>query len=75
MVQGHTLQGGGSRRGRPSPAEAGKAKDAVPQEVKESSPKVRILVDLRISNGLRLRQGDLSYGQLRRLVEKLEGLC
>lgn len=61
--------------GRPSPAEAGKPKDAVPQEVKEASPEVRILVDLHISNGQRLRQGNLSYGQLKRLVEKLEGLC
>lgn len=61
--------------GRPSPAEADKPENAVPQEVKEPSPKVRILVDLRVSNGLRLRHGNLSYGQLKRLVEKLEGLC
>ena len=61
--------------GRPSPAEGGKPKDTVPQKEKESSPKVRILVDLRVSNGLCLRQGNLSYGQLKSLVEKLEGLC
>lgn len=61
--------------GRPSLPETDKAKDAVPQEAKEPSPKVRILADLRVSNGLRLRQGNLSYGQLKRLVEKLEGLC
>lgn len=36
---------------------------------------VSILVDLRVSNGLHLRQGNLSYGQLKSLVEKLEGLC
>ena len=61
--------------GRPSPVEDGKPEGTVPQEVKESSSKVRILVDLRVSNGLCLRQGNLSYGQLKRLVEKLEGLC
>ena len=27
------------------------------------------------NNGLHLRQGNLSYGQLKRLVEKLEDLC
>lgn len=59
--------------GRPSPAEADKPENAVSQEVKESSQKVRMLVDLRMSNDL--RQGYLSYGQLKRLVEKLEGLC
>ena len=33
------------------------------------------MLDLRVSNGLHLRQRNLSYGQLKRLVEKLEGLC
>ena len=63
--------------GRPSQVEADKPEDkgTVPQQAKEASPKVRILADLRVSNGLRLRQGNLSYGQLKRLVEKLEGLC
>ena len=61
--------------GRPSLSETDNAKDSVPQEAKEPSHKMRILVDLRVSNGLRLRQGNLSYGQLKRLVEKLEGLC
>lgn len=63
--------------GCPSPVEADKPEDkgAVSQQAKDTSPKVRILVDLRVSNGLHLRQGNLSYGQLKRLVEKLEGLC
>ena len=61
--------------GRPSTAETDKPENAVSQEAKAPSPKVRILLDLHISNGLRLRQGNLSYGQLKRLVEKLEGLC
>ena len=63
--------------GRPSPVEADKSEDngIVPQQAKETSPESAILVNLRISNGLRLYQGNLSYGQLKRLVEKLEGLC
>ena len=36
---------------------------------------VRILVDIRISNGLHLSQKNLSYQDLVRMVEKLEGLC
>lgn len=42
---------------------------------REEKAAVRILVDLKTSNGLHLRQGDLSYEELKRLVEKLEGLC
>ena len=36
---------------------------------------VRIWIDLRISNGLHLSQKNLSYQDLVRMVEKLEGLC
>lgn len=36
---------------------------------------VRILVDLRISNGLHIHQKNLSYQSLRSLIEKLEALC
>ncbi len=36
---------------------------------------LRILLDLRISNGLHIRQGNLSYDGLKRLVENLEVLC
>lgn len=60
--------------GRPSPSEADKP-EKEPQQIKETSPKVRMLVDIHVSNGLHLRQGNLNYGQLKRLVEKLEGLC
>lgn len=61
--------------GRPSPTEPDKAKEERQRQKEEKATEVRILVDLRVSNGLRLRQGNLSYGQLKRLVEKLEGLC
>ncbi len=36
---------------------------------------VRILVELRMTNGLHISQKNLSYQGLRRLIEKLEGLC
>lgn len=35
----------------------------------------RILVDIHVSNGLHVSRKNLSYGGLRELVEKLEGLC
>lgn len=61
--------------GRPSPAATDKPKEEEQSQKGETLAEVRILVDLRVSNGLHLRQGNLSYGQLKRLVEKLEGLC
>lgn len=39
------------------------------------SETIRILVDIHVSNGLHIRQKNLSYGGLKQLVEKLEGLC
>ena len=36
---------------------------------------VRIWIDIRISNGLHLSQKNLSYQDLVRVIEKLEGLC
>ena len=46
-------------------------------EASSFSPKdsVRILIDLRMSNGLHIHQKNLSYQSLRSLVEKLEVLC
>ena len=52
-----------------------KPAEAVPASGETAVKDVRILLDLRVSNGLHLRQGNLSYGDLKRLVEKLEGLC
>ena len=40
-----------------------------------SSRAVRIMIDIRISNGMHIRQRNLSYERLKSLVEKLEGLC
>ena len=36
---------------------------------------VRIWIDIRVSNGLHLSQKNLSYQDLVRMIEKLEGLC
>ncbi len=57
--------------------------DGTPQEAEahaveatqERNPGVRILVDLRVSNGLHLSKKNLSYQDLVQLVEKLEVLC
>ena len=35
----------------------------------------RIWIDIRMSNGLHLSQKNLSYQDLVRMIEKLEGLC
>ena len=41
----------------------------------DSTGSVRILIDLRMSNGLHIHQKNLSYQSLRGLIEKLEVLC
>ena len=47
-----------------------------PQSTNKFSPNpIRIWIDIRISNGLHLTQKNLSYQDLVRMVEKLEGLC
>lgn len=50
------------------------ARQQEPQKVDSTSP-VRILVELRMTNGLHVSQKNLSYQELKRLIEKLEGLC
>lgn len=51
--------------------------DGQPKPVSRSSNDnpVRIWIDIRISNGLHLSQKNLSYQDLVRMIEKLEGLC
>ena len=61
--------------GRPSSPESEQSAGSMPPAGGVSRNGVRIMLDLRVSNGLRLRQGNLSYADLKRLVEKLEGLC
>lgn len=44
--------------------------------IQPASPSpVRIMIELRMNNGLHLSQRNLNYQDLVRLVEKLEGLC
>ena len=44
------------------------------QEADNDNP-VRVWIDIRISNGMHLSQKNLSYQDLVRMIEKLEGLC
>lgn len=55
-----------------NPKEERDSQDA-PTQTKTSS--VRILVELRMSNGLHIIQKNLSYPDLKALIEKLEVLC
>ena len=48
--------------------------DGIPVAGNEKNP-VRIWIEVRISNGLHLSQKNLSYQDLVRMIEKLEGLC
>ena len=38
-------------------------------------PLVRMMIDIRMTNGIRIQQRNLIYRNLRSLIEKLEGLC
>ena len=57
------------------------SEDSCPDTLVAASPAakpqaaLRIMVDIAMSNGLRLSQKNLSYRDLRLLIEKLEGLC
>ena len=63
--------------GIPMVTETSSPKASVPSPVspQDSKESVRILVDLRMSNGLHVHQKNLSYQSLRALIEKLEVLC
>lgn len=61
--------------GRPSEEEKASAAPSRPQPQSSSSTPVRILVEIRMSNGLHISQKNLNYQELVKLVEKLEGLC
>ena len=62
--------------GSPSPSPSPETLEAASlAQATESNSSTRILVELRMSNGLRLSQRNLNYRDLVRLVEKLEGLC
>ncbi|WP_297905110.1 hypothetical protein [uncultured Parabacteroides sp.] len=52
-----------------------KLKEAVHRASRKTDNPIRIWIGIRISNGLHLSQKNLSYQDLVRMVEKLEGLC
>lgn len=62
-------------------AEMPKSPSPRPEQKSESNTwlschtELRILVDIRMSNGVHISQKNLSYEGLKSLVEKLEGLC
>lgn len=61
--------------GKPVQAGHQHANPSEEKKVQEEKSSVRILVEIRMTNGLHLSQKNLSYQELKRLVEKLEGLC
>ena len=68
--------------GAPSPeSEMPESPSPLPEQKSESDPRLfchtelRILVDIRMSNGVHISQKNLSYEGLKSLVEKLEVLC
>ena len=44
-------------------------------DIPATKEEVRIMIDIRMTNGMQIRQKNLSLGRLKRLVENLEGLC
>ena len=64
--------------GLPTSDQEESKKESSSQEPSSTAMKpscVRILVELRMTNGLHISQKNLSYQELKRLIEKLEGLC
>lgn len=63
-----------SVEGRPS-SESSPASQVPEAAASKGQNALRIMVDIAMSNGLRLSQKNLSYRELRLLIEKLEVLC
>ena len=61
--------------GKPVQSEQQPSKSPKEEKFQKERSSVRILVEIRMTNGLHLSQKNLSYQELRQLVEKLEGLC
>lgn len=59
--------------GVPTPAQGESKQEQASTAMKPSC--VRILVELRMTNGLHISQKNLSYQELKRLIEKQENLC
>ena len=59
--------------GRPSAEQS--VMEEVPSAPKLMLDSVRIMVDIRMTNGIHIQQRDLDFDGLKRLVGKLEVLC
>ena len=60
--------------------ETSSRQEVPPSSVPETNPDVscrplRIMIDIRMTNGMHIQQRNLTYQGLRVQVEKLEGLC
>lgn len=67
-VEGHPEAGSHSPTEAPSSPVPERKTDT------ESVP-VRIMIDIRMTNGMRIQQRNLTYPDLKNLILKLEGLC
>lgn len=75
MVQGYASQVSSRSCGRCSCESHGEYFENEVAPSPQSSGIPRIMVDIRMTNGIHIQQRNLSYDGLKRLVEKLEALC
>lgn len=78
MVQGYPSQissGSGGRSSAIGETISGILPSPAVEDSPTALPPVRILVEIRMSNGLRLFRKNLSYPALKCLIEGLEVLC
>lgn len=61
--------------GKPVQSEPQPTNSLEKEKNQKEKSSVRILVEIHMTNGLHISQKNLSYQELKRLVEKLEGLC
>lgn len=47
----------------------------IPVQAPVNNETIRIMVDIRMTNGMQIRQKNLSFDSLKRLVGNLEGIC
>lgn len=80
MVQGYATSDNTGTGRRPAEREADTRKEtsfsSLQQRLEDTEPQpVKIMIDIRMSNGMHIQQRNLNYQSLKRLVEKLEVLC
>jgi hypothetical protein len=65
----------GSVPSSPVPAEAEDVPSSHSDKTKEVTTELLYSIDVRISNGMEIRQNRINYKRLCQLVEKLEAIC